>query len=547
MLSADITEPGHHDLVRSPFLQFPAHRVEAAQEALTKAHRRAVRAADRAGQERPGTPVLTVARAYIQSRCRACGHLWEGTGDCPAHTSCRATTKGCSRRELVDLELAAPRLHLAGWEFLATIEPVRGTRIARCIGCQTDIREEAWLEHACNDEARVQFQTLIEQLRSDKVLEGVTRIGEGNLVRRHPGAQVAEGELAAHRSGALVCDHCQTRRGRGETFVVRADGTAETPAGTIRQVGRNCLAAFLGGRSPESVVLSLSWEKIVKSAGETDEGSGGGGGGWDRTTDPLDFLTWTCACARVSGFVTRGQAREGGQSTASLVAHLTGPAPFDWHARATWQADREKYAPTTEDGTRAQATLTWARALPGNSDYEHNLRLVALRSMLVASRDGGILASALPAKERADGRELERRSNTTRREISRHEGTLGARLEAVVTVERCIALLSDDPHDQTPYGPTHLLAMRDDRGSALTWITGTRTYEVGTRIRIRGTVKRHKEYRGEALTQLTRCSVERVGAEVVAETLVVTRVKARKTRKAPKEPKVPAPVQEPAW
>ncbi len=323
---------GHHDLVTTQFEKFPAHRVDVAREELASRHRRAVRAADRASQERPGEPSLAVVREYVQSRCRSCGHVWEGVGDCPARPGCRASLKGCSRRELADLVLSAPRLHLAGWEFLAVVEPVSGTRTAHCAACQADVGEEAWDAHDCSSEAREHFQALVEQRKEGEATLralGVVRVGAGNLVRRHPGAQVTEGELAVYRSGSLVCDHCRTRRGRSETFVVRADGTAATAAGTVRQVGRNCLAAFLGGRSPESVVLALSWEDVVRSAGEESEG-GGWGGGWDRMTDPVDFLTQVAACARVSGFVTRGQARaqpdDGPQSTASLVAYLTGPA-----------------------------------------------------------------------------------------------------------------------------------------------------------------------------------------------------------------------------
>ena len=540
MIEDACTTPGdllpaaaRRDPATTQFAKFPAHRVETARESLVAAHRRAVRAADRAHQDCPGAPVLVVLRAYVQSRCRTCGHVWEGTGDCPARASCRANLdcRGYSRRELADLELSVPRLHLAGWEFLAVVEPVYGTRVAHCDVCQADVREEAWDQHDCGPEGQAQFRALVEQRGRGEAVDGAVRVGEGNLVRRSPGAQVLEGELAAYRGGALVCDHCRTRRGRSETFVVRADGTAETPAGTVRQVGRSCLAAFLGGRSPESVVLALSWEDVVARAGEESEG-GGWGGGWDRTTDPVDFLTQVSACARVSGFVTRAQAwaqSDGGpQATASLVSYLTGPAPRYAHARAAWSKARARYAPVDEDAVRARATLAWARSLTGASDYEHNLRLVALQPMLDAARNGGVLASAIPAKDRADGREIERRAQTARREPSRHEGSVGARVEAVATVERCISL-DRDPDAPAQYGPAHLLAMRDDRGSALSWVTGTRTFEVGARVRIRGTVKRHKEYRGEAVTELTRCTAERVDAQVVAETCVVA--KTRKSRK----------------
>ena len=85
--------------------------------------------------------------------------------------------------EVVDIVAIGARPSLAGWDFLACVEPLEG----------------------------------------------------GNLIRQVPCASIAEGELTPWREGAIRCDHCSTSRRRTETFVVRADGSDPAiPAGTYR-------------------------------------------------------------------------------------------------------------------------------------------------------------------------------------------------------------------------------------------------------------------------------------------------------------------------
>src|SRR5207249_2638558 len=57
------------------------------------------------------------------------------------------------------------------------------------------------------------------------------------ITRPVPGYDV---DLSAHR-GSQLCEHCNTNRDRKDTYVIR-----ELDTGVTKQVGRNCLAAFLG-------------------------------------------------------------------------------------------------------------------------------------------------------------------------------------------------------------------------------------------------------------------------------------------------------------
>lgn len=436
------------------FTGYPAGRVEAARAELAKAQRRLERAAARAGQEAPAAPVLTVVREYVLSRCASysgCGRQWEGVGPCPSGRACGPV----KRRALVDLELQAPPARLAGWDFLAVVEPLTG----------------------------------------------------GNLIRQVPGAAVAEGELDAWRMGPIECDHCKAARHRKETFILRGDG-AEVPAGMTRarvykQVGRQCLAAFLGGRSAADIVVRLGWDAIVRGAAD-EEGMGEGGfGGGPDVYDPAEFLAWCCAIARLDGFVTRAAAQASSEfsplrATSSKVEWLLGDPPTG-ETRGDWEAARGHFAPQSPDLERAAATLAWARALPGRTDYEKQLRLVASQQTC-QHKHAGILASTVPAYARELGEQVRR----TARGPGEHYGAVGERYELTLTVEKVVPIEGFRPGE-----PAVIATMRDAVGRCFMWRTSSSPGAVGTTVAMKGTVKRHSEFRGEKQTELTRCRVDR--------------------------------------
>ena len=437
------------------FENFPAHKVEDARRALDLAHARLVRSATRVGQAPPERPGLFIVAERVRSRCRACRTTVDGFP--PADHRCFSTSVDAyaggswTSIALVDLELTAGRPALAGWVFLAAIEPLKG----------------------------------------------------GNLIRRVPGADVAEGELAPWATGAIACDHCRAKRRRAETFIVRANGDDPAiPAGTYRQVGRQCVAAFLGGRSAATIVAQLAWPDVVRGVGDEDGEGGWGGGRAAKRFDPAVFMAQVAAVIRLDGWRSRGQARadEGGPSaTADRVIGLLTP-PFS-DPRGDWKREAERCAPLAEDLERGTAALAWAKALTGESDYERNLSLVA-RQPGVKHEHAGILASAVSSYLRALGREVERRrlADANASNPSGHVGEIKQRMNLELTVQRVVPLESD-------YGALNIISMRDDRNNLFVWKTGAENPRPGERLKLRGSVKKHDEYRGERQTILTRCQI----------------------------------------
>ncbi len=80
-------------------------------------------------------------------------------------------------------------------------------------------------------------------------------------------------------------------------------------------------------------------------------------------------------------------------------------------------------------------------------------------------------------------------------------GTVGERIEVTVRVERIISL---DGY----YGTSWLHSMRGvDDGNVYVWTTSSKQLPQGETIKLRGTIKDHKEYRNCKQTVLTRCKV----------------------------------------
>jgi hypothetical protein len=416
---------------------FPFRSLTAAREALALSYARLVRAAERTGQAAPAAPVLNIIAERVEARCAVCAG--------PATCALGMCDEGCGgvgvMRRLVDLDLITDRPALAGWDFLATIEPLNG----------------------------------------------------GNLIRQVPGADIAEGELAHWRAGKITCDHCAVDRRRNETFIVRSDGSdPAVPAGTYRQVGRQCLTAFLGGQSPAAIISAIGWPTLVQGCADEE---GAGGGRHAPVFDPTLFLTWTAAACRLAGYVSRKAVEtSGGQTTGSFVVYLL-TQQFGL-GLTEWTRLRAEYQPTDADKARAAAALTWARALTGATDYEASIALVA-RQPQIEPKHAGILASVIPAHARVISDQVARQARSLT--PSAHQGAPKDKIEVELTVERVATIPTD-------FGPKHINTLRDATGNCYVWRTATVALTTGAILTVAATIKAHSEYRGEQQTELTRCT-----------------------------------------
>jgi hypothetical protein len=322
----------------------------------------------------------------------------------------------------------------------------------------------------------------------------------GTILRSVPTASFPEGTLNRFRTATPTCEHCQYNRRRNDTFVVRHDD------GTVKQVGRNCLAAFTGVRSPEDVAAMA---ELLAAAKEAADSCSSGGGGGESVEDTEEYLAYVACSVRYNGWVSRTKAREEGIGFATADRAWAGMP-------ARKPRTQDALRPTDADLALAKAALAWtddhlSAANPSDlNDYEHNLR-ISLTGAVVTHRLAGIVASAIGYYERAQGHILRTKMQESTKAIGNAAGYIGtpkAKLTAQVTL---LAVFSF----QTQYGVTHAHKFVTPEGNVLMWKTGTEKLELG-QYKLTGTVKEHSEYKGELQTVMTRCKAVRTDAQVVA-------------------------------
>lgn len=289
------------------------------------------------------------------------------------------------------------------------------------------------------------------------------------------------------------CDHCQKVRRRNDTFVVR-NGTDDS----WKQVGRSCLADFLGGKDPAGVA---SWcELLIRldELAEAEESWGGWGGGWYRF-ELVDVLSRTAVAVRECGWMSRTAARNSFEpvpppATADTVLS-------DYTALHPDYRDVLRKMVTEADQAEAEAALEWAAGLETSgetlNDYLWNVTKVAQMGS-VDSRLFGVACSILVAYRKKMEREIERKRA---RETSKHFGEVGKRGTYELT-------LLGSTSTEGYYGTTFIFRFMDAEGNRATWFASrSQDLTVGETYKMKATVKKHESYKGVAQTVLTRCTV----------------------------------------
>jgi hypothetical protein len=330
----------------------------------------------------------------------------------------------------------------------------------------------------------------------------------GAVLRVCPGVVVAEGELRKYReASAKNCDHCQVVRRRTDTFVIRDRG------GELRQVGRQCLAAYTGLANPEILCaqaeILFSVSDVLFSA--EDEDFEGGGGRGHEYASIASYLPFVACSIRVDGWLARGTARQTMGNTDRSTANLAWSKGL-FPPRG---ADvKDVYQPEEKDYNLASATIEFCEAhfascnVDGLTDYENSLR-VAMASGILYPKFDGLVASAINYYKR----DIERRAKS---EVwaemvrnSRPQGVVGER--GVFEGLRILACRTW----QTEYGATHFYSLLDEGGNAFVYFaTRDLNLEPGQVVSFKATVKKHATHTPKfagaptyAQTTLTRCAL----------------------------------------
>lgn len=300
----------------------------------------------------------------------------------------------------------------------------------------------------------------------------------GNILRMVPGYP---GQLPERfRQATNHCDHCNTDRRRLETFVIAKDDP--TKAIAFMQVGRNCLANYLGLTNPHALAELAQILIDADDLCDLSENEGGFGG---RTVNRFavdDILQLAASAIRQYGWLSNKSAREFEKTSTSqrVQAWVNGS-----------KKDREAFEfpliVIDEDKALALETEEWLATISGttDNDYLFNLSLLSHASS-VTGKNFGILVSAINAYSREKERTIRRNARIQSDAKSEFVGTIGER----ITIENAIIVYATEFESQ--FGVTHFYKMKSG-DNLFVYFASTKMFEQGETIPVlTARVKNHE-------------------------------------------------------
>jgi len=288
-----------------------------------------------------------------------------------------------------------------------------------------------------------------------------------------------------YRTVGSDCQHCQSKRYRKDTYIVRSLPGVFGATMEYRQVGSSCIKDFLGGNSPDNILQKASFIGELISF---MNGAGAHNGSRDEGIYHIvKFLAHTSAVIRDYGWLSKGKAYEnGGVATASRVED-------NLHPTLNYIPSEVK----SEDWDKAKSATEWAENIPDAeaeaSDYLHNIRAIA-RSGMVGHRTVGFAASVINAYER-DLQDKEPKFT------SEYVGTLKTRSIFELVLKHCFTY-------EGSYGTTRKYIFQDAVGNVMVWsTTSLQDLEVGKKYGVKGTIKSHDTYKNVKQTFISRCEI----------------------------------------
>ena len=333
---------------------------------------------------------------------------------------------------------------------------------------------------------------------------------QGNIVTRVPGE-----DLPDWAKSFIGCQHCNQNRRRKDLFAIihDTDGT--------KVVGRTCLQDFFNGSNPQGIIdYAKMVDDILKASKSASNESF-----YKNDTKYLGFdlfrvLMWVHAEVSVFGFIPSSRERRqhlGDVPTRDFVRSLIigGTPGSDRQAMLRKEAlSRKIDILSTKVVVQVNDLIRWAKVLDASgNDYLHNLQVIA-RNGFVDWRGMGYVASMFKAHDNAQKRAASAAKVAKAKAGSTHVGTVGEKLSFSGQV---VFMRDFDGR----YGPTTLIKFVTDEGNAISWFASNPSYsqvsgqcgrkwiEKGDIVSVKGTVKKHDEYKSEKQTTITRAKAER--------------------------------------
>lgn len=284
-----------------------------------------------------------------------------------------------------------------------------------------------------------------------------------------------------YRDSTGYCDHCKTKRFRKETFVVEHEN------GDVKEVGRQCIADFLGSDKIGKFIWSMEWPKMFEAL--VDDFERGYGSRIEPVFNTRTFLATAVKVIKENGYVSKTKAEELNKiSTSGLTIYL-------------YDGDRYNnippYRPTNEEYEMADKVIEWVKTIDTTSDYNFNINKLANNDSSNYRFSGYVVSMIAAYNKEMDL--IERKKNDKK---SEHIGILGKRELLELTY------VNEYGWD-TMYGFQICYKFVDMLGNIVVWKSLNKVnFEKDKAYKIKATFKKHAEYKGINQTEISRAVVE---------------------------------------
>jgi|SRR5579859_484836 len=323
----------------------------------------------------------------------------------------------------------------------------------------------------------------------------------GNVMRQVPGF---EGSIPEHfRNADNYCDHCKTHRRRLETFVIANENG-------FRQIGRNCLAYYLGLTNPETLAelaqILIDADDLMGMA--EDEGFGGGGSSALDRYLMSEVLEIGASAIRQYGWLSGKSAREFDKTS-------TAQRTRDWMfgGPKTRENFEHKLTVSEEDKALVAETMEWLGTIDANTtdDYLYNLSLLS-RTTAIRSKEFGYAVSAISAYSREKERTIRRNARIESDKNSEFVGVVGERM----IFENVLVVYTNTY--ESDFGVTHFYKMKQGNNVLAYFASNDMGWEQGQTVApFKASVKRHEVRDEVKQTMITRATVQPTAEEVAAK------------------------------
>jgi hypothetical protein len=287
------------------------------------------------------------------------------------------------------------------------------------------------------------------------------------------------------------CDHCKSKRDRKETYVIK-----KTDSEDILQIGSSCIDTFIGSSSLSSVAARATLFSIFADTDLFERSQ------TDKTSTPVstfDFLSAVIAHTKKYGYVTAAasESSDNKKSTAySAYLMLNPPKGADSGDVKITSADRELSEKAileidkiilTVNNPSLRANIKTLYACP-DLEVERINTAALLGKLFLESQDMSTAPAASVKKEKCAGNFL---------------GAIGEKREFKVEVGSKRNFESRFNNN----GTNMIIMMDEEQNTILTMTGGNFNPEIGSRLKIRATIKAHKEYQDVKQTIIQRASI----------------------------------------